>query len=107
MQKRWEFTGVSGKKYTFEVYPKSAQLPATGGIYIVTYSHPRGHLSGFQVNTLCMGVANNLNSTIEDLRQQESLAKDCWNYTCILCLDNADLRHECFDDLHAINSIHN
>ena len=42
-----ELTGVSGKTYTFKIYPKSAQHPETGGIFIVSYMHPRGHLAGF------------------------------------------------------------
>jgi hypothetical protein len=105
MQKKLEFSGASGKTYTFEVYPKSAQLPKTHGIYILTYSHPCGHLSGVRVNTLCMGVANNLNMVIADLRQKGSFLRECWNYTCIMCLDNAVLSREYFEDLHANNSI--
>jgi hypothetical protein len=97
-----EFNGASGKTYSFEVYPKSAQLPDTVGVFILTYSHPRGHLSGFQVNILSMGIANNLNSVIVDLRQDESLLKECWNYSCIMCLDKVTQCHECIDDLKNI-----
>ncbi len=37
VEEQLEFTGISGKTYTFKVYPKSVQLPETGGISIVTY----------------------------------------------------------------------
>lgn len=63
--------GISGKTYTFEVYPKSAQLPETGGIFIVTYMHPRGHLAGCQVNPLHIGVADNLQAVVHDLKKED------------------------------------
>lgn len=105
IQKRLEFNGESGKSYTFEIYAKSAHLPQRAGIYIVTYSHPRGHLSGFQINILAIGTAANLDSAVADLRKKDSWSKECWNYTCILCVDDAAKRQEYFHDLQRSSSV--
>ncbi|MBM9513649.1 hypothetical protein [Desulfogranum marinum] len=96
-----EFTGLSGKTYTFEVYPKSAQLPETGGIFIVTYMHPRGHRAGFKVNALHVGVADNLHAAVHALKTEEMLLKKCWNYTCIMNLDTPVTRDAYCADLNA------
>ena len=105
IQKKIECIGASGKIYTFEVYPKSARLPETGGIYLLAYCHPRGHLSGFQVNILRMGVADNLNAVIDGLRQKADLLKECWNYTGIMCLDADPAGCEYIEDLSAVKAI--
>ncbi len=105
IQKQLEFNGESGKFYTFEVYTKSARLPQKAGIYIITYSHPRGHLSGFQVNVLAIGTATNLDLAVADLREKDRWSKECWNYTCILCLNDAASRQEYFDDLQGTRSV--
>ena len=95
-----ELTGVSGKTYTFKVYPKSAQLPETGGIFIVTYMHPRGHLAGFKVIPLHIGVADNLQTVINDLKKEDRFLKNCWNYTCTINLNTPSTRDSYFADLH-------
>ncbi|BHH82445.1 hypothetical protein [Desulforhopalus sp. 52FAK] len=105
MQKRLEFIGLSGTVYTFDVYSKSAQLPTAGGVFILTYSHPRGHLAGFQVNVLRTGTTSNLNSAVADLRQDDDLLEKCWNYTCTICLDDPTIRDQYFEDLRNTNSI--
>ena len=105
MQKTLEFKGLSGKLYTFDIYSKSAKLPTTGGIFILTYSHPRGHLAGFQVNVLRMEIVTNLNSAVTDLRRDKNLLKECWNYTCTICLDDPEVREQYLEDLGHTTSI--
>jgi hypothetical protein len=105
IQKQFEFNGESGKSYTFEVYSKSACLPKRAGIYIITYSHPRGHLSGFHVNILAIGTAANLDLAIANLREKDSWSQECWNYTCILCINDTVRRQEYFDDLQRTSSV--
>ena len=100
VEEQLELTGISGQTYTFKVYPKSAQLPETGGIFIVTYMHPRGHLAGFQVNHLHIGVANNLQAVVHDLKKEDRFLKKCWNYTCTMNLNTPSTRDAYFADLH-------
>jgi hypothetical protein len=104
ISKEIEFNGASGKTYSFTVYPKSGQLPESSGLYILTYIHPRGHIAGFKVNIIAMGEANNLNAVIDDLRQEDRLLKECWNYSCIMTFDNTAIRQESLEDLSLITS---
>ena len=93
------FTGKSGKQYTFELYSKSAPLPETGGIYILTYSHPRGHMAGVEINILDIGKTENLNLSVTGLQACKRLKDQCWNYNYILCIDDPESRDECLIDL--------
>lgn len=99
IQNSIEIKGATGKVYTFDLYPKSSQLLETGGVYILTYCHPRGHLSGLKVNILHIGVTNNLNSAINNFRLDKTMCEKNWNYTAIIVIDTKDLRHEYFTDL--------
>lgn len=94
-----ELKGVTGKKYTFDLYPKSAQLPGTGGIYILMYCHPRGHLAGLKVNTLRIGLADNLNSIVANFRQDETMQEKAWNYSGIIVIEEKDIGLEYLKDL--------
>lgn len=98
-QKAWLFEGDSGAQYTFEIFSKKAKLPENGGIFIFAYTHPRGHLAGYQVNPLSMGMTDNLQSAIATLPQQECLREGCWNCTYILRLDEPGTRSESLKDL--------
>jgi hypothetical protein len=99
MENQWSFTGTTGKQYTFAVFSKSALLPHAGGIYILAYAHPRGHLAGFQVTPLTMGATDDLQRAVAALQQHEYLVRECWNYTFILTLDDMEQRDELMNDL--------
>nr|WP_321401211.1 hypothetical protein [uncultured Desulfobacter sp.] len=93
------FTGASGKQYTFELYSKSAALLETGGIYILTYTHPRGHMAGVQINILDIGKTENFNLSVTGLQQSERLKDQCWNYNYVCCIDDPESRDACLKDL--------
>jgi hypothetical protein len=99
IQKSIELKGVTGKTYTLDMYPKSAQLPDVGGIYILMYCHPRGHLAGIKVNTLHIGTSDNLNSKVDSFRQDKTMLEMAWNYTGIIVSEEKDIRLEYFTDL--------
>jgi hypothetical protein len=103
MEPTWTLTGKSGHQYTFTVYAKTALLPEDGGIYLLAYAHPRGHLAGFHVTPLIMGAAKDLRSAVSGLQGRECLARECWNYTLILPLDHPKQRTVCLIDLRAAN----
>lgn len=93
------FTGRSGKQYNFELYSKSAPLPETGGIYILTYTHPRGHMAGVEINILDIGKTENLDLAVTAFQPCERLKAQCWNYNYIFCIDDPQSRDECLKDL--------
>jgi hypothetical protein len=99
IQKSIDFKGSTGKNYTFDLYPKSAQLPENGGIYILTYCHPRGHVAGLQVNTLHIGAADNLNSAVSGFREDTTMQEKSWNYTGIISIEQKGIRLEYLKDL--------
>lgn len=105
MGKNWIFQGISGDKYTFESYSKSTELPGVGGIYILVYAHPRGHLAGFQINILAMGSTDNLNGAVSGLQQSERLMTLCWNYNYVLSVFDPETRDRYLEDLKGNNPI--
>lgn len=99
IQKSIDFKGSTGKTSTFDLYPKSTQLPENGGIYILTYCHPRRPVAGLQVNTLHIGTADNLNSAVSCFRGDTTMQEKSWNYTGIISIEPKDIRHEYLKDL--------
>ena len=104
-KKHWVFRGESGEDHSFECFSRSDPLPDSGGIYILTYTHPRGHLAGFQVNILFMDATDDLRAEVSGLQNRERLLKACWNYTCILRLGDPKIRAALLEDLAAGNPV--
>lgn len=102
-QSEWIFKGSSGKEYKFKIYSKSSEQPEQSGIFILAYTHPRGHLSGFETHPLYIGQSDNLRKTLSDPPQKECVNKECWNCTYMLLIDDPTLRDEYLQDLIAKN----
>lgn len=100
-----EFKGAKGKTYTFDLYAKSDELPKEGGLYILLYCHPRGHLAGFKVNTLHIGMTENLQSTVVNFRHNRAMQEKLWNYTGILLVKQKEIGLEYLNDLDQTLSI--
>ncbi len=86
-QKQWNFKGGSGKDYTFEIFKKKADFPTSGGVYIFAYTHLKGHIAGFAVNTLHIGQTDNLKKMHSAPPHQQCLITNCWNCTYVLHSD--------------------
>lgn len=99
IQNSIDLKSATGKTYTFDLYHKSAQLPENGGIYILTYCHPRGHVAGLQVNTLHIGATDNINSTVAGFREDKVMQEKPWNYTGIISIEQKGIRLEYLKDL--------
>ncbi len=104
-QKEWFFSGESGKKYTFEICPKSGPIPEEGGIFILTYTHPRGHLAGYEVHILHVGETDNFHKTIANPPKAECLKRECWNCIYLYKTKNEEIREEILKDLVSSNNI--
>lgn len=98
-QKEWIFVGKSGDKYTFEIYKKDATYPRRAGIFIFAYTHPRGHLAGFETHALYIGSSDNLQETIASPPQQDCVTKECWNCTYILLTEDQKTQTDILSDL--------
>lgn len=94
-----ELIGAKGKTYTFDLYSKSDDLPEEAGIYILLYCHPRGHLAGLKVNTLHIGITENLHSAVVKFRDNKTMQEKLWNYTGILLVKQKDTGLEYLNDL--------
>ncbi|WP_321402993.1 hypothetical protein [Maridesulfovibrio sp.] len=104
-QKEWLFQGESGKEYTFGIYAKTRPIPEHSGLYILSYTHPRGHRSGFKVNMLYAGETENFSKTIAAPPQADCLWDENWNCIYLLINDNPDERRNILSDLIAGNKI--
>ncbi len=98
-QEKWSFTGDSGIEYLFEIKMKSSTLPPSGGVYILSYTHPRGHLAGFEAHPLYIGQTDNLNKTLSAPAQLKCITDECWNCTYILSAEDGQARINCVQDL--------
>lgn len=98
-QKEWSFTGASGTKYIFSILPKSQSLPPSPGIFILAYTHPRGHMAGWQVNPLFISHADNMCVTLDDGVRLDRDQGAMWNCNFVLLESDPSVREMCVRDL--------
>ncbi|NDV26853.1 hypothetical protein [Desulfovibrio sp. JC010] len=103
-QKDWPFTGKSGKEYNFGIFAKTRPIPEQGGIYILAYTHPRGHRAGFKVNMLLIGATENFRKELENPPQADCLWEGNWNCIYLLGLDDTDEKVNTLADLKTGNA---
>jgi len=101
-QTKWTFTGVSGAEYLFTILPKSEGLPQSSGVFILAYTHPRGHMAGWQVNPLFIGHAENMGLMLEDGVRLDPDGRDIWNSNFVLLEPVASVREMCVCDLNSL-----
>lgn len=104
MQKTLRFTGNSGQEYAFTSQPRSDRVTSDRGLFILAYIHPRGHLAGYLLHVLHLGVADNLEESIAQLYEDPHLKKRCWNTTLTLKLKTDGESAAVFQDLKDIPS---
>ncbi|WP_415716531.1 hypothetical protein [Maridesulfovibrio sp.] len=104
-QKDWFFQGKSGTEYKFGIYAKTRPIPESGGIYILAYTHPRGHRSGFEVNMLYAGETENFRQRLVDPPQPECLWDGNWNCIYLLHVESAQKKRKILADLIAGNDL--
>lgn len=78
-QKEWTFTGASGAARTFTLSPKSEELPAVPGVFILAYTHPRGHRAGWQVTVLNIRYCEDIRAGVRAEAGRSCLQKGNWN----------------------------
>jgi hypothetical protein len=98
-QDEWTFTGASGTEYSFTLYPKSAGLPPSAGVFILAYTHLRGHMGGWQANPLLIGQGENMSSALTAEAEQHAVRSFIWNSNYVLLEPDSSVREECVRDL--------
>jgi hypothetical protein len=98
-KKDWVFEGKSGEKYIFQIFSKNGELPESGGIYILSYTQPRGHLAGFSVTILSIGSSENLRTAVTAPPNMECLKENCWNSIYLLEVEDEIEKSEILADL--------
>jgi len=102
-KKDWIFNGESGKKYSFQIKPKTSVFPESAGIFVLTYTHPRGHLAGYEVNKIIIGCSENIKKDMKNPPQREYATENCWNCTFLYLTEDKNEQQEIIDDLCAAN----
>lgn len=105
-QKEWPFTGASGTKYLFSIRPKSAGPPGGPGVFILAYTHPRGHLAGWRVTPLLIGHAEDMRAPIVNEVELHKDQAPLWNSTFVLPEPSASARETCVRDLKSLEPFH-
>ncbi|WP_316897066.1 hypothetical protein [Pseudodesulfovibrio indicus] len=98
-QREWYFTGTSGKQYRFGIHPNSERPPSAPGVFILAYTHPRGHLAGWQANPLLVGHADDLALALENEVPFDDDRAPLWNSTFVLLESAPSARRACVRDL--------
>jgi|GEM_PF-1043983 len=101
-QTKWSFTGASGTEYLFTILPKSEGLPQASGLFILAYTHPRGHMAGWQVNPLFIGHAENMELMLENEVMLDRDWRGIWNCNFVLWEPVASVREMCVCDLDSL-----
>lgn len=99
-----DFSGKSGHKYTFNVYPlKHDFQKEKGAVYVVT--HRTVKADGLvDHNLLFIGTISVISEISNHLKETECLNRERANCICTYWEDNAELRVNVNDDL--INQYH-
>ena len=98
-QDEWTFTGASGTEYTFTLYPKNEELPPSAGVFILAYTHLRGHMGGWRANPLLFGQSGDMSLSLTDEIRQDADKTFIWNSNFVLLEPDASAREECVRDL--------
>lgn len=104
-QKDWLFQGKSGEEYKFGIFAKTRPIPESGGVYILAYTHPRGHRSGFKVNMLYAGETDNFQQELAAPPQKDCLWEGNWNCIYLLPIKNAQEKKNLLADLISANEM--
>ncbi|WP_022660454.1 hypothetical protein [Paucidesulfovibrio longus] len=99
-EKKWSLTGASGAEYHFDILPKSQELPQSPGVFILAYTHPRGHVAGWAVNPLLVSHADNMRRALASEAELSRDRKFLWNSNLVLLESDASARETCVRDLH-------
>ncbi|BDQ36948.1 hypothetical protein SYK_13080 [Pseudodesulfovibrio nedwellii] len=103
-QKIWPFIGASGTEYPFTILPKSEKLPQSAGVFILAYTHPRGHMAGWKTTPILINHADNIALTLDTETQLNHNQTALWNSNFVLLEPSQSAREKCVHDLKILES---
>lgn len=77
------FTGESGKKYVFDVYPSDADFPEFGAVYVITrrYKHTLGDI--VYSKPIYIGECEDVSKHFDNHPRINCFKRKNWNCICI------------------------
>jgi hypothetical protein len=93
-----DFTGISGHKYTFNVYPLNNLTKEKEAVYVVTRRIVKADTS-IDHNLIFIGETANLKETFEKHPKVDCFDKEGANCLCVYWEDHADTRLKIASDL--------
>jgi hypothetical protein len=98
-----DFTGISGHKYTFNVYPKNREQKEKEAVYVVTHRTIKADAS-VDHNVIFIGETNSLKNEFIDHPKSTCFDHEIANCVCVYWEDHSDTRSKISADL--ITSYH-
>lgn len=96
-----DFTGLSGHKYTFNVYPMNREFKEKEAVYVVTHRTVKADTS-IDHNLVYVGVCENLRKTFQAHPKQKEIENEGGNCVCVYWEDHAETRNKICEDLKAL-----
>ena len=92
------FTGVSGARYQFDVYPFGASFKDIGVIYVITNRHPNER-GGYSHHRIYIGQTEDLSERFDNHHKYDCFVRENANCICVFGLDSEDRRLDIESDL--------
>jgi len=93
-----DFTGISGHKYTFNVYPKNREHKEKEAVYVVTHRIVKADGS-VDHNVIYVGETDNVKHEFSKHPQEKCFEQETANCICVYWEDHEDTRNKIADDL--------
>jgi len=93
-----DFTGISGHKYTFNVYPKNRVHKEKEAVYVVTHRTIKADAS-VDHNVLFIGETDNVKSAFDSHPKSEAFDREIANCICVYWEDHKETRSKICKDL--------
>ena len=85
---------IEGVVYPFLTFSKNDVLSCKAGVYILGYTHVRGHLAGFQLNILHVTTGIDFQDALSKVPDVQELEKAHWNSVYVYETD-ASQKEQC------------
>jgi hypothetical protein len=93
-----DFTGISGHKYTFNVYPISKELKEKEAVYVVTHRTVKADTS-IDHNLIFAGATDNLKNEFNDHPKAGCFERESANCVCVYWEEHQGTREKIKEDL--------